>query len=514
LDTLGSGAASTTAVQTLDISEREDIHKLRRRAIGLGGVLFISFAAMSPLTGQLGNVPIAIGLGNGIGAPAGFEIGILMLALFSVGYVKMMRSVPSSGGFYSFISHGLGRPLGMGAGWLSIFAYAFVEGSLYGAFGYFGNITILQFFHFGVPWPYLAFGALVLNLILGHFDIRLSSSVLGVALVLEIVVLTVMIVAVFAHGGGPTGISAAPINPVNAFKGLAPGVGIFFAVWSWVGFETIPNYAEESRNPRKIGAQALFICVIGGGLFFAVAAWAVVTGWGTHAVVKEAATNGGNLYYGVTTKFAAVWVTDVMEWLILTSSFACALSFHNTTARYLYVIGREKIFTPRLGRTHQKWHSPHIANATASVIVAALVGLFLIIWYASPSAQKFANFGNAPYYELFGWFAIVATFSVLVNQTLSSLATIRHFRQPEYRAERNLWTTEIIPAASIVAMGVVLWLLWANLPKIGGSIIWVNIIPWLCIAWLVIGVVGALVLRGRNPEKYEVLGRMVNSGIN
>ncbi len=61
---------------------------------------------------------------------------------------------------------------------------------------------------------------------------------------------------------------------------------------------------------------------------------------------------------------------------------------------------------------------------------------------------------------------------------------------------------------------MVLWLLWANLAKIGGSIIWVNIIPWLCLGWLVIGVVGAVVLRRRNPEKYEVLGRMVNSGIN
>jgi amino acid transporter len=513
VDTLGSGEVQTAAA-TLDISEREDIHKLRGRAVGLGGVLFISFAAMSPLTGQLGNVPIAVGIGNGIGAPAGFEIGIVMLVLFSVGYTKMMRSVPSSGGFYSFISHGLGRPLGMGAGWLSVFAYAFVEGSLYGAFGYFGNITIQQFFHVGVPWPYLAFGALALNFILGHYDIRLSSKVLGVALILEIVVLTVMVVAVFAHGGGPTGVSAAPINPVNAFKGLAPGVGIFFAVWSWVGFETIPNYAEESRNPRRIGAQALFICVIGGGLFFAVCAWAAVTGWGTHDAVKEAATNGGNFYYAVTTKFAAVWVTDVMEWLIMTSSFACALSFHNTTSRYLYVIGREKIFHPSLGRTHKRWQSPHVANAATTVIVAALVGLFLIIWYSSKSAQNFASFANAPYYELFGWFAIVATFSVLVNQTLSSLATILHFRKPEYRAERNLWTTEVIPVLSIVVMGLVLWLLWANLPKIGGSIIWVNIIPWLCLAWLVIGVGLALVLRKRNPEKYDVLGRMVNSGIN
>jgi amino acid transporter len=321
-------------------------------------------------------------------------------------------------------------------------------------------------------------------------------------------------VAVFAHGGGPSGVPAAPINPVNAFKGLAPGVGIFFAVWSWVGFETIPNYAEESRNPRKIGAQALFICVIGGGLFFAVCAWAAVTGWGLHDAVHQAATNGGNFYYGVTTTFAARWVTDVMQWLILTSSFACALSFHNTHSRYLYIIGREKVFHPRLGRTHPAWKSPHVANATAAVIEAALVGLFLVIWYASPSAQKFANFTNAPYYELFGWFAIVATFTVLVNMTLSSISTIVYFRRPENRAERNVWTTEVIPVLAIGAMGVVLWLLWANLSTIGGSIIWVNIIPWLCLGWLALGIVLALVLRKRSPEKYEVLGRMVNAGIN
>jgi amino acid transporter len=519
MDTVGSGrAGNPSAVKTgsapLDISQREDVHKLRKQAIGLGGVLFISFAAMSPLTGQLGNVPLAVGIGNGIGAPAGFWIGIVMLVLFSVGYVKMMRSVPSSGGFYSFISYGLGRPMGMAAGWLSIFAYAFVEGSLYGAFGYFGNITIQQFFHVGIPWPVLAFGALALVFILAHFDIRLSTRVLGVALILEILVLTIMALAVFVQGGGPTGISAAPINPVNAFKGLAPGVGIFFAVWSWVGFETIPNYAEESRNPRRIGAQALFISVVGGGLFFAFASWAVITGWGLHDAVHQAATNGGNFYYGVTTKFAALWVTQLMQWLILTSSFACALSFHNTNSRYLYVIGRERIFHHRLGRTHERWQSPHVANALTTAIVAGLLGLFLIIWYASPSAQAFANFTNAPYYELFGWFAIVATFSVLVNQTLSSLATILHFRRPEFAHERNLWTTEIVPVLSIGAMGAVLWLLWSNLHSIGGSIVWVDIIPWLCLGWLAVGVVLALVLRKRSPEKYEVLGRMVNAGIN
>jgi hypothetical protein len=79
-----------------------------------------------------------------------------------------------------------------------------------------------------------------------------------------------------------------------------------------------------------------------------------------------------------------------------------------------------------------------VANATAPIIEADLIGLFLIIWYSSKSAQNFASFANAPYDDLFGWFAIVATFTLLVNQTLCSLATIVHFRRPQYRHERNL----------------------------------------------------------------------------
>src|SRR5579859_8217876 len=98
MDVMGSGPAGDAssvkvASASLDIAERGDISTLRKSAIGLSGVLFISFAAMSPLTGQLGNVPLAIGLGNGIGAPAGFEIGIVMLVLFSVGAVTIMKKI-------------------------------------------------------------------------------------------------------------------------------------------------------------------------------------------------------------------------------------------------------------------------------------------------------------------------------------------------------------------------------------------------------------------------------------
>ena len=102
---------------------------------------------------------------------------------------------------------------------------------------------------------------------------------------LEVLLLLVMDIFVLAKGGGPTGISFAPLNPGSALvgagiKAAAPGVGIFFALWSWVGFEATANYAEEARNPRKMVPRATYIAVISLGVLFTLTSWAVVLGHG------------------------------------------------------------------------------------------------------------------------------------------------------------------------------------------------------------------------------------------
>ena len=62
-------------------------------------------------------------------------------------------------------------------------------------------------------------------------------------------------------------------------------------------------------------------------------------------------------------------------------------------------------------------------------------------------------------------------------------------------------------------MGYAVYLLWANISTLGGKIFVVTAIPWVGTAWLIMGVVIALVIRSRNAQKYEVLGRMVNKGL-
>ena len=120
--------------------------------------------------------------------------------------------------------------------------------------------------------------------------------VLAIGLISEVVILLIFDVFLFARGH----VTAAPLNPVNAFKSFpaqgtlaagAIGIGLFFAFWSWVGFEMAPNYGEESRDPKRIVPRALYISVIGLGVFYTITSWASLAGYPTTkaaiAVVAE-----------------------------------------------------------------------------------------------------------------------------------------------------------------------------------------------------------------------------------
>jgi hypothetical protein len=62
-------------------------------------------------------------------------------------------------------------------------------------------------------------------------------------------------------------------------------------------------------------------------------------------------------------------------------------------------------------------------------------------------------------------------------------------------------------------MAAALYLLMSNLTTVGGDIIFVKLIPWVCIGWFVVGLALALWVRRRRPERYAELGRLVNRSL-
>jgi amino acid transporter len=495
-----------------DVSVRDDVHFLHKHAVGLMGVLFLTVTGAAPISAMLFNTPISVGFGNGIGTPAGFLFATVILTIFSVGYCTMARKITAAGGFYSFISHGLGRELGMGFAFASVAAYSVFEASLCGGFAYFTNLKFAQH-GIHIRWFWFALAMVLIIAVLTYFDVRLSARILGVALILEVIVLLIMDIGIFGQGGN--NIDAAAINPVNAFKGFpgggdlaagAAGIGIFFAFWSWVGFEMAPNYGEESKDPKRIVPLAMYISVIGLGIFYVITSWAAISGYHSiNAAANVAQNNSAEFFFIPTKEFVGGFVRDVMSYLIITGSFACGMAFHNTAARYFYSLGRERVLPRTLGRTHPRWKSPHIATLTQSVIAALIVlGFAIFAGTHDPASQA--------YLQLYGLMAVMGVIIILAVQAVVSIAVWNYFRV-HYPQEQHWWRTMLAPAISFVAQAIVLYLLFKNIDFLGSGYHYANYLVWIDLGIFLIGLAGAFYLKRNDRERFDAVGRLINEGI-
>src|ERR687891_1312825 len=148
------------------------VDRLKPNAVGLLGVIFVAVTGAAPISAMLFNVPFATGFGTGLYTPAAFLFATIILTIFSVGYIAMASKIRSAGGFYTFISHGLGRELGLAAGICGALAYSLFEVSLLGGFSYFAVTNFNAWFDWNLPWPLFAFAAAALISVLCYFDVE------------------------------------------------------------------------------------------------------------------------------------------------------------------------------------------------------------------------------------------------------------------------------------------------------------------------------------------------------
>lgn len=507
------------------VPRSESTNRLKVGAVGLSGVLFMALANAAPITAMTGNVPIATAYGNGTYVPAGFLVATVVLTLFTVGYVSMARHITTAGAFYGFVSHGLGQVWGMATGILATMAYVVFEGSLIGIFSFFAHDALDKWFSVDVNWLLIALVGIVLVGLFGYYDINIAAALLGFLLVCEIVLLAALALSVLAKGGGPDGLMLSSLNPSNAFKGLPEGggvgvklgeaalpagsaaIGLFFAFWSWVGYETTAVYGEESRNPRRIVPRATLIAVVGLGLFYTFVSWMVIAGNGAKTSIDQAANNSIGMFTELAqANLGGSWITYVYLFLIVSGSFACALAFHNAAARYMYAIGREVPgLTRNLGATHGKHHSPHIASILQSVITVVLTAGF---YFLAPNGSDPTQGG---YIYEYGLLAVLGTMAILIVMMICSVAVIWYFHVKKVHPG-GIITTAIFPGLGGLGMLYVVYLLFSNLSFAGGAAagsLFFKLIPWVVLVTFLIGLSAALWLRASRRETFEAIGRTV-----
>ncbi|RYH71223.1 MAG: APC family permease [Alcaligenaceae bacterium] len=441
-------------------------------------------AAAAPLTVIGGDGLLAIADGPGPAAPVGFLVAGFLLLLFAVGFVTMTPFVPEAGAFFSYINVGLGARWGLGAAFTALVTYTAIQVGMYGYMGWALNDLIVFYGGPSLPWWFWAFSILLLVGVLGYRNIELSSKVLGLALILEIAVVVILDAVVFIRGG-KEGISGTSFS-LDAISSGPLGIAVLFAFAGFMGFEATAVFRDEARTPDRTIPRATYLSVAVVGVFYTISCWAVVEAWGpsnVKEVVSQSLATDGNALLDTAELYVGSTFRDFMQILLVTSLFACILSFHNVISRYQFNLAGNGLLPKALANVHPTEKSPHISSllqsATALILIVVLAGA-----------------GLDPLVGVFASMAGISTVGMILLLILTSISVLNFFRRNATARDGRMVTTYVVPTLSTIGMCAAMYLVLSNFTMVTDKSLLVSaMLAAVPVVALVVG------LRGRRSSR-------------
>lgn len=461
-----------------------------RGTIGVGELVLMVLAWSAPIVTVGGVTGIIVGYA-GPGAPMAFAVSMAILMLFAVGYVTMTKYVENPGAFYAYITAGLGKPLGLGAGFLAVAGYFLLGVGTTAIFGFSAKTMVDEVFHGpDVAWYGYALASILLVAAFGYFRIDLSAKVLSAVMLGEVALIAIFNGAVFLKGG-PEGLSTRPFT-WEAFQHGSMSLAILLAATCFSGFEATAIFREEARDPGRTVARATYLAVATIGIIYVVSTWALILSFGTDQATFVAQHNAGGMFPLAVEHFVGRWASDSVTVLRALSAFAALLSVQNILSRYIYSLATDSVLPRHLGRVHPRHGSPHVSSLTVSAFMLATLGLLV-------SARDVVT--------LYGQLLGMGGFAVLSLIALTGVAIIAFFARHGRTGESPLRTL-VAPALSTIGMVFVLILAIRNFQILtGGSAGEALALQAVLLGLFMAGVVLALLYRRLRPEVYKRIGR-------
>jgi amino acid transporter len=463
------------APESLADGSEGPVRKLRGN-LGVASIVFMVVAAAAPLGVIGGVVPLGLASGNGAGFPATFIVATVVFLFFAVGFTAMTPFVDEAGAFFSYVRKSLGNPVGIGVAFVAIVSYLALEAGVYGLLGPAGAALVESFGGPTLPWWLFALLAFAVITYLGYRNIQLSSRLLGVLLTAEIAIVAILDLVIVLRGGDH-GLSSGIVSPHAILSGSL-GIGLLFAIISYVGFEATAIFRDEARDPDRTIPRATYLSLVLIGVFYAVTSWALISAWGDDEAVALAGEST-NFLGDTAQRYLGILGADVIAVLYFTSLFACILSFHNVVSRYVFALSQRNVLPAGLSQPHTKHGSPHLASWWISGVVAVIVVLAVL-------------FGLDPAAQFYTWFAGATTVGVVVLLIATSVAVLVYFAHD--RRGHSQWRVRVAPTLGLIGLTGSLILILANLKDlVGGS----SVLAWVIVGLLVAAFAGGAVIGTR-----------------
>ncbi len=434
--------------------------------------------------------------GGVVGAAIGFALGGVMIFFVGMTYAELTAAMPQCGGEHVFSYRAMGATGSFVCTWMIILGYVGV--ACFEACAFPTIITYL--------WPGFLKGYLYT---IAGFDVYASWLITGIVIAFLIMLINIMgaktaavlqtILTCIIGGAGILLIVASVLNGSvdnlngQMFIGTTTGTSIKAVIgvavlspFYYIGFDVIPQAAEEINVPPKKIGKMLILSVILAVIFYSMVIVAVGLVLNTDAIKASEATTGLVTADAMAVAFGA----PIMAKVIIVGGMCGIITSWNSFmlggSRAMYSMAESYMIPPFFAKLHPKHKTPINSLILIGVLtmLAPFAGRKMMVWICDAG-----NFGCCLAY------CMVAISFVILRTKEPDMP--RPYKVPCYK---------FVGAMAILLSGLMVAVYC--IPGSGGSLI---LPEWLMVlAWSGLGGVFYVICKHRYKESFGILVELIS----
>lgn len=352
-----------------------------------------------------------------LGAVIGFFIGALLMMVIAVSYGFLIKSFPVSGGEFAYAFAAFGRRHAFLCGWFLTLGYVCIVALNASALALLGRRVLPQVVEQGLLYEVagwqvyfgevvVASTAVVVFALLNIRGARASGRMQFIFCLIMLAAVGLILLGVILHPDTPWS-NLKPAFPSDVPPWTAILAIVAIAPWAYVGFDNVPQAAEEFDFPASRAFGLIIMAISVAAMLYA--AMVIATAWATPwtALVE------GRPIWGTADAMAGLFggLGVLMLALAVTMGVCTGLNgFYVAASRLLFAMGRSQFLPRAFGKLHTRYGTPHlgIAFTAALCLIAPWFGREVLLWIVDMSAvgvtiaytytclAAFKFFGKAP----------------------------------------------------------------------------------------------------------------------
>jgi amino acid transporter len=308
----------------------------------------------------------------GVAAPLTILAGGVAIVLLAFTVAEFTKVEPSAGSFITYVETSLGARAGVETALLVAVGYTVAIAGVFTMSGRMLALTVAHYTSWRLPWEPLTLALTVGAIWLTARGVRLSTTAVGVAVLVQVAIMLMVCVIVLVDQRAH--LSDVPFSWSHLTGGLAGlSAGFPLALYMFIGWENGPALAEEGRDPRRSVPRALYISIAIGAALFVFFAYATVTGF--H---YDVASIGRSSVPFLTVADHYLGGAAILAWVAgIVSVLATLVSAANSQARMLFDGGRSGLLPAWFAHLR-----PRVETPVNALLGMGGVGLGIIaVWW-------------------------------------------------------------------------------------------------------------------------------------